>query len=389
MKAGAELNTADKTCHTALMHASVDGKFDCLKELITAGADVNKQDEEGNTALIGAVCNDHVDCVKGLIAAGADVNITDKDGWTALISASENGFIDCLKELLKSGAELNATDSEGDTALIFASSEGHVDTVKELIAAGSDVSICSEESVSPFVIAIRGEHIECVNELLKAGADVNATDGVDTALMVACEEGNEVIVKMLLENEADVNFENSVGRTALYVAVTRGHAVFKREESKKEFQDSPNGFHFRFSAHTNMVTLLLKAGAHLNETSSGLNSCTAHLQPPHSVKPNVHILKMLSIAGADLGDKDTDENNSLKGLIRACIRRYLKQTHPESNLYHIVPKLGLPFILQSYLMVYTLPTNYQDLNNDEQEFLLKVSEGDIKNASDLIKRERT
>ena len=135
-----------------------------------------------------------------------------------------------------------------------------------------------------------------------------------------------------------------------------------------------------------MVFLLLKAGAHLNKTSSGLNTCTAHLEPTHSVTPNVHILKMLSIAGADLGDKDTHENNSLKGLTRACIRRYLKQTHPESNLYRIVPKLGLPFILQSYLLFDTLPTNHQDLNNDEQEFLLKVSEVDIKNASDLIKR---
>ena len=98
-----------------------------------------------------------------------------------------------------------------------------------------------------------------MNELLKAGVDVNATDGVDTALMVACEKGNEAIAKMLLENGADVNFENSVGRTALYVAVLRGHAGFKRKESKKELEDSPNGVHFRFSTHTNMVILLLKS----------------------------------------------------------------------------------------------------------------------------------
>ena len=33
----------------------------------------------------------------------------------------------------------------------------------------------------------------------------------------------------------------------------------------------------------------------------------------------------------------------------------------------------------------TLPQTYEDLNNDEREFLLKVSEGDIENATSFIK----
>ena len=97
---------------------------------------------------------------------------------------------------------------------------------------------------------------------------------------------------------------------------------------------------------------------------------------------------MLSVANADLGDKDidTDRNSSLKGLTRFRIRRYLKEIHPKINLYHIVSKLGLPFILQSYLLFDTIPKYYQDLNSNEREFLLKVSEGDFENASELIKR---
>ena len=97
---------------------------------------------------------------------------------------------------------------------------------------------------------------------------------------------------------------------------------------------------------------------------------------------------MLSVAGADLGEKDidTEENSSLKGLTRVCIRRHLKLIHPESNLYHVVSQLGLPFVMQSYLLFDTLPKYYQDLNNDERAFLLKVSEGDIENATELIKR---
>ena len=223
--------------------------------------------------------------------------------------------------------------------------------------------------------------------MLISGADVNATDGVDTALIVACKSYNEAIVKMLLNNGADINLENSESRTALYVAVTRGHAAYKREQSNKDLEDSTNVVHFRNSPHTNMVFLLLKAGAHLNETSSGLDPCTVHLQPPYSDSPNIHILKILSVAGAEDKDTDTEENRTLKDETRFCIRRHLQQSHPESNLYHIVSKLGklsLPFILQSYLLFDTIPKGYQNLKNDEREMLLKVSEGDIENAAELI-----
>ena len=49
---------------------------------------------------------------------------------------------------------------------------------------------------------------------------------------------------MLLENGADVNFETTDGRTALYAAVRRGHAGFKRVKSKKELQNSSHAVHF-------------------------------------------------------------------------------------------------------------------------------------------------
>ena len=212
-------------------------------------------------------------------------------------------------------------------------------------------------------------------------------DGKDTALVAACKSDNEAIVKMLLDGGADVNL-NSNGSTALYVAVTRGHAAYKRVKSKKKSKDSTNAVHFRNSSSTNMVFLLLEAGAHLNKTTSGFNPCTAHLQSPYSDTFNVPILTMLSVAGADLGDRviHKEENSNLKSLTRGCIRRHLKQIHPESNLYHIVFKVGLPFILQSYLLFDALPKYHQDLNNHEREFLLTVSEEDIENASKLIKR---
>ena len=278
----------------------------------------------------------------------------------------------------------NETLYPNDTSLVYAAAKGKLSCVKELIAAGVDVNYSG--TVSPLISAIREENIECVKELLKAGADVNATnEGGDTALLVACQSGNETIVKLLIEFEADVNAENSDGITALYLAVTLGHAEFKRAQPKKEVEESPSEVNVRFSAHTNVVFLLLKAGAEIKETSSCLNPCTVHLQPGYSDNPNFHIVKMLSAAGANIEETGyLTSEHSLKSLTRKCIRQQLKQIHPESNHYSTVLKLSLPPQLQSYLLFDIPPKDNHCLNDDEKEFLLKALEGIDKNVLNLI-----
>ena len=314
VKARAELNVTNSDGNTALILAAYNGHTDCVKELVKAEVELNVTNSDGNTALILAAYNGHVDCVKELVKAGAKLNVTNGDGNTALIFAADNGHVDCVKELVKARAEFNATRSKGNTALISVIKKGHIDCVKELIDVGADVNVCSDEI--PLLCAIRREDIKYVKDLLTTGGDVKTKCGVDGALIVACKSDNEANVTLLLKCGADVNFEDADGRTALYVTVTRSHAAYKREKSNKESKDLPNAVHFRNSPYTNMVFLFLKAGAHLNETSSGLDPSTVHLQPPYSIAPNIHIIKMLSVAGANLGDNDMnlEEDSSLKVL---------------------------------------------------------------------------
>ena len=370
---------------SSLICAARQGKLSRVEELIVAGTDVNATCEcHGNGALVSAAMEGHIECLKELIKAGAKLDLRNKNGSTALIASVCNGRQDCMKELLKAGADSDIADNEGDTALLHAISAGLVDCVKELIVAGADVNIGSEKVMSPLISAIKEENIECVKELLKADADVNATDGVDTALMVACQKGNETIVKLLLEEGAEVNTENSAGITALYLAVTLGHAEFKRAHLRNDPKYTPYEGNIRFSVHTNLMFLLLQAGAQIKETSLDLNPCTVHLQPSYSDNPNYHILNMLSVAGANIGDaKSFSLKHSLKSLTRNSIREHLKQIHPESNLYFAVPKLDLPSLLHSYLLFDTLSKDHS-LNNDEKEFLLKTSEGDGENVRNLI-----
>ena len=109
------------------------------------------------------------------------------------------------------------------------------------------------------------------------------------------------------------------------------------------------------------------------------------MQPGYSDNPNFHILRMLSVAGANVGETfcHTSES-SLKSLTRSRIRQQLKQIHPESNHYFTLSKLGLPHQLQSYLLFDTPSKDNHGLNKNEKEFLLKASKGDGKDVLNLI-----
>ena len=228
------------------------------------------------------------------------------------------------------------------------------------------------------------EQIECLKLLLKAGADLNATDEEEnTPLIKAVVRGNEGIIKILLKEKPDINVHNMFGETALYKAVMLGHAESERKHSMEEFayirEDNFS------STYETIVYELLQAGATLEDTSLDHNPCTAHLTPNQFSKPSRHILEMLLAAGANTVETEMIKSDqSLQNLVRGCIRTNLKQIHPESNLYFTIPHLGLPPMLQSYLLFYTLQNTTANLSTEEKEFLVKTSEGDIESVLNFI-----
>jgi ankyrin repeat protein len=145
--------------------------------------------------------------VRKLIAAGADVNAPEADGSTALLWAAHQGSPEIVSLLLKAGADPNAANNFGVTPLLEASRYGDAATVKALLEGGADVARAAREGETPLMAASRAGSAASVELLLEHGADVNAVELLQeqTALMWAAAEGHVGVVDVLLKNGADPN----------------------------------------------------------------------------------------------------------------------------------------------------------------------------------------
>ena len=187
--------------------------------------------------------------------------------------------------------------------------------------------------------------------------------------MAAANFPNEIIVNLLLNKGAEVNAKNNDDKTALFLAVTHGHAELQTTQF-----EAPS----KHSTFTKIVYRLLQAGAQIDNTYADLSSTTHNLNLTILMKPETHILKMLIAAGAELkGTGLLECNNSLQDLVRKNIRKYLKQLHPEMNLYATIPQLGLPRQLQAYLLFWIHQEFETNLTNDEKELLCRTFKNDI------------
>lgn len=88
LKAGADVNRADKYGNTPLMAVtglkSEKEALSIIRQLLKAGANVNAADENGKTALMKIACSDSIEALKLLLEANPDVNARDNKSHSAL-----------------------------------------------------------------------------------------------------------------------------------------------------------------------------------------------------------------------------------------------------------------------------------------------------------------
>lgn len=245
----------------SLLSAAEAGHADVVRALIGAETDLGARNYEGFSAVALAASKGHGAVAEMLETAGAasdglvwaagitgrealldralslkeDIGRCTEDGTTALHYAAGEGHERLVARLLSLGADLEAEDRQNRTPVTIAARKGQLGVVKALAERGADVK-------QALVAAALGGYHDVVAECIARGAPIDTRDNyAETALHKAAENGDEPLVKLLLEHRATIERPSINSTTPLMQAANRGHS--------------------------SVVKLLLQRGASVNQTT--------------------------------------------------------------------------------------------------------------------------
>ena len=263
LRRGAEVNDdLNGTEFTALQEAVSEGHLAAAELLLANGAEVNARKEGAGPSALdlaaraknaeiaavlraaegrcfvesGGLCEETV--VAGVCAAGtlgAD-GLTQGELDAGMISAAEGGDADEVCEYLRRGADVEAQKSGNlRTALMVAAEEGHADVVELLLDNGAEVNRRGgnggyggrpnpgrwrdypDSNWPALLYASSRGHADVVRIMLENGADVElGDDRKRRPLWEAAFYGHQDVMDLLLDNGADVDVADAWGITPLH-----------------------------------------------------------------------------------------------------------------------------------------------------------------------------
>jgi ankyrin repeat protein len=227
---GVPVNQKDRHGALPLTVATVLGFYDIVSKLLEAGARVDLMDRNVIESADWGLKN-ILQFARGAQAEmRAVINDQDEFGQTPLMRAVTQGDQNKTRKYLAWGASIDLADSNGNTPLLRALILGNLEAVDILIAAGADIARSNKAGDTPrqiifnllFEAAVKAGNVQAVAELVKEaeaeGLDLNRFGLGNTPLIVAIEQGDAAMVKILLDAGADANKDIN-GLTPIRVAV--------------------------------------------------------------------------------------------------------------------------------------------------------------------------
>ena len=247
LSGGASANANDETGSTALMYAGAFGSLESMRLLLDRDADVNAANKVQATALMWSVAEPAK--VQLLLDKGANVNArTDKMQSALLLAARNSNYIESVRLLLSHGADPQAVDKQGAGILISAYSTPDPALLNAVRAAGVKLTKIEQMGPYPLLTVLDSQDPARIGEVMQLGASPNerfaqVSDKTPVLGMMAFA-GVMPVVSMLLEHGGDPNVRGDRGFTPLMMA-----AASDRPEPA-------------------MIRLLLQKGAEVNAQDS-------------------------------------------------------------------------------------------------------------------------
>jgi ankyrin repeat protein len=233
------INQKDCAGQSPLYHACATGHSEIVKLLLENGADINstRNCEEGPTPLHAAIRGGHLDVVNVLLDSNVNINHDIRYQYynpivflllgslspRPLALAAKHGHVDIVKRLLEHGAEFYPPDSCRVSPWYLAAEAGHTEVMKLLLNNAPNQFI--HFPVSPMCIAAENGHCDIVKLLIEkdiACLNYGNTHGKYgrhmTPLHYAVLHGQVEVIKLLLNNNANINARTTNGTTPLDLA---------------------------------------------------------------------------------------------------------------------------------------------------------------------------
>ena len=250
-----------------------------------------------------------------LIRLGVDVNAM-YGAWTPLHIAKKQKEPKVIKFLTKIGA-IDVVDDKKRKSLCYKLRNDicirgvDINEVKELIDMGADVNLNISSARNILSEASRRGYIEVVKLLIENGADVNQKNDIDgsTALVLACRSNYKDIAKLLISKKAEVNHKDRDGFTPLMWASDYGNKElvellikhgakvnYKNKHGRSVLMSGVSG------GNKEIVELLIKHGAKVDAKDDFGN--TALIDLLYTINKKEEIAECLVFHGADMNAKN-------------------------------------------------------------------------------------
>lgn len=204
---GADINIRAEYNYTPIQYACLSNNYEAVKILLENNANIL------NEELLHIVCvlgNQRL--LKLLIEYGCNVNELDKYGRTPAYWAVQEDNLTCLKILYEQGANFSIKGENEETLLYFATGEKNIVIVQYLLNIGMKNDI-NDINFPPLILATNYNDKDMVKLLLDNGANINLKDNFgNTALTNSIYYANYEITKLLLEYDIRNNKISSLER---------------------------------------------------------------------------------------------------------------------------------------------------------------------------------
>lgn len=175
--------------------------------------------------LFDAVYNNDIKRLEQLIKQGVNINIQNQKKQSPIMVATYNNNIKMVEMLFKNGADVNLQDDYKNTPFLYAGATGQLEILKIIYTKADAIKPLNRYGGNALIPACEKGHVEVVEFLLKnTSVEVNHINNLGwTALLEVVILGDDTpeyakIVKILVENGADIYIKDHKGKDALYYA---------------------------------------------------------------------------------------------------------------------------------------------------------------------------